>query len=286
MTVEKGVRVVSCAAVNTTGTDDAATCWPRDSAAPPTCAAFTFQGVAFAVPFALFWFAGKIRPSLVPKLSLVLALGGLQGVVGWYMVSSGLAERIDVSQYRLALHLLIAFAILGCLIWLILGEQPVHAEPRLQTLTPLQRAWAYGLAALVFSQVALGGFVAGLKAGRAYNTWPLMDGRVIPDGFLRLDPWWLNFTENMAAVQFNHRIAAYAIVALALWHAVRLLRTADDERIARSALALAVGVCAQMVLGIFTVLWAVPIGLGIAHQGLAAIVFAIAIWHAHTVARA
>jgi heme a synthase len=243
-------------------------------------------GLAFAVPFAVLWLTGKIRATLVPKLALVFALGGLQGAVGWYMVSSGLADRIDVSQYRLALHLSIAFAILGALVWLILDELPKRTEPRLQTLSPSQRRLAYGLAGLAFAQVAIGGFVAGLKAGRAYNTWPLMDGRFIPDGFLRLDPWWVNLTENMATVQFNHRLTAYVLVALALWHAVNLMRTADDERMRLSSIALAIGVGLQMLLGIWTVLWAVPIELGIAHQGLAAIVFAIAIWHAHTVFRA
>jgi heme a synthase len=242
-----------------------------------------FIGLAFAVPFALFWLTGSLPRGLAPKLMGLLALGGVQGAVGWYMVQSGLSERIDVSQYRLALHLSIAFAILGLLVWLILSLSPARLEPRLQTLSPARRAFAGILAVLVFSQVAIGGFVAGLKAGRAYNTWPLMDGQIIPDGIARLTPWWLNLTENMATVQFNHRLAAYVIVALALWHAVKVITAADDERIRRSAAALAAGLLAQMALGIWTVLAAVPIGLGIAHQGFAAIVFAIAVWHAHTV---
>ncbi|MFM9653715.1 COX15/CtaA family protein, partial [Streptomyces galilaeus] len=91
---------------------------------------------------------------------------------------------------------------------------------RLKTLAPGDRLAAYVLAALVFSQVVIGGFVAGLKAGRAYNTWPLMDGRLVPDGYWRLEPWWANLTDNMATVQFNHRLAAYLIVAFAVWHAV------------------------------------------------------------------
>ena len=238
-------------------------------------------GVVFAVPFAAFWVSGRLRSGLAPKLLGVLALGGLQGAIGWYMVVSGLSQRIDVSQYRLALHLAMAFAILGSLVWLILDLAPVRVEPHVQTVTSRQRLAAYGLAALIFSQVALGGFVAGLKAGRAYNTWPLMDGRFVPDGFARLEPWWLNLTENMATVQFNHRLMAYLIAAFALWHGVRVIRTANTERVRRTALALTAGVFAQMALGIWTVLAAVPIGLGIAHQGLAAVVFALAVWHAH-----
>jgi heme a synthase len=243
-----------------------------------------FVGVAFAVPFAFFAITGRLRRGWAPKLAAVLALGALQGAVGWYMVQSGLANRIDVNQYRLALHLSIAFLILGSLVWLILDLAPPLGEPRLATVKPAHRAWAYGLAALVFSQVAIGGFVAGLKAGRAFNTWPLMDGRVIPEGYMRLQPWWLNFTENIPAVQFNHRVAAYLIAGLVLWHAVRVIRSADDERVRWSAGLFAAAVFAQAILGIWTVVMAVPIGLGIAHQAFAAILFAIALWHAHTMA--
>ncbi len=245
-----------------------------------------FVGVVFAVPFVAFWLAGRLRVGLAPKLAAVFGLGALQGAVGWYMVSSGLAERIDVSQYRLALHLSIAFLILGALVWLILDLSPKCAEPRLQTLTAGDRMWAGALAVLVFSQVAIGGFVAGLKGGRAFNTWPLMDGKFIPDGFARLEPWWLNLTENMATVQFNHRMAAYGIVALAVWHAVSVIGKADDERVRRSAGLLAAGLVAQIALGVWTVVAAVPISLGVAHQGFAAVVFILAVLHVHRMAEA
>lgn len=245
-----------------------------------------FVGVVFAVPFVAFWISGRLPAGWVPRLSAVFGLGALQGAVGWYMVSSGLAERIDVSQYRLALHLGIAFLILGALVWLILDLAPKRAEPRLQTLTAGDRMWAKALVVLVFSQVVIGGFVAGLKAGRAFNTWPSMDGKFIPDGFARLEPWWLNLTENMATVQFNHRMAAYGIVALALWHGVAVIGRADDERVRLSAGLLAAGLVAQMGLGIATVLAAVPIDLGIAHQGFAGVVFMLAVLHAHRVSEA
>ena len=238
-------------------------------------------GVVFAIPFVWFWARGALSPRLTVKLGGVLALGALQGAVGWYMVSSGLAERIDVSQYRLALHLSIAFLIFGALVWLILDLSPERSEARLQTVGRSDRILAYVLAVAVFSQVAIGGFVAGLKAGRAFNTWPLMDGKFIPDGFLRLEPWWVNLTENIPTVQLNHRMAAYVIVAVAIWHAMRLVRTADDERVVQSALLLAGGLLAQMGLGIWTVLMAVPIELGIAHQAFAAVMFALAVLHVH-----
>ena len=240
-----------------------------------------FIGIVFAVPFVWFWARGAFPLGLAPKLAGVLALGAVQGGVGWYMVSSGLSERIDVSQYRLALHLSIAFLILGAVVWLILDLSPDRREARLQTVGSADRTWATVLAVLVFSQVAIGGFVAGLKAGRAFNTWPSMDGKFIPDGFLRLEPWYLNLTENMATVQFNHRMAACVIVALAVWHAMRVVRTADDERVVVSAMLLAGGCLAQMGLGIWTVLAAVPIELGIAHQGFAAVVFGVAVMHVH-----
>lgn len=238
-----------------------------------------FIGIVFALPFAWFWARGQIPKGYTGKLLALLVLGGLQGAAGWYMVSSGLADRIYVSHYRLALHLSLAFLILGGLVWLILDLAPGRREPRLQTLGSLDRAAAPLLAVLVFSQVAIGGFVAGLKAGRAFNTWPLMDGKVVPDGFWRIEPWWMNFTENMATVQFNHRLTAYVIVALALWHAVRLSRVADDERVAQSSAWLAGGLLAQMALGIWTVVMAVPLHLGIAHQALAAVVFALSVVH-------
>ena len=243
-----------------------------------------FIGLVFALPLAWFWLKRQIRAGWEPRLLGVLGLGGIQGALGWYMVKSGLAGRIDVSPNWLVLHLSVAFTLLGCLVWLILDLAPPRAEPRLQTLSASDRGWAYGLVALIFSQVALGGLVAGLKAGRAFNTWPLMDGQLIPDGFASLVPWWRNLNENMATVQFNHRMAAYGIVALGLWHGVRVMRAADDERVRVSGALLALGLMAQMTLGIATVLAAVPIGLGVAHQGLAAVVLALAVWHAHTVA--
>jgi len=240
-------------------------------------------GVVFLVPFLYFLAAGQIARGHIPKLAGIFALGALQGGVGWYMVSSGLAERIDVSQYRLALHLGLAILIFGALIWLALSlDEPAPAAQA--------RPWpAHGLAAclvlvLVFVQILLGALVAGLKAGFAYNTWPLMDGALVPNGLGAMQPWYLNLFENALTVQFNHRIAAYVLVLAALWHAVTLAR-APECRARASALVLAGAVVAQAALGIVTLVAFVPLALGLAHQAGAAAVFAIAVWHLYLVRR-
>lgn len=240
-------------------------------------------GLAYGVPLAVLWLMGAVRPGYGWKLAGLLVLGGLQGFIGWYMVQSGLADRVDVSHYRLALHLLMAFVILGLLVWLALDHTTPRARIRLDTLTRLQRWTAPLLVALLLVQVVLGALVAGLKAGLTYNTWPLMDGRLIPDGLGTLEPWYLNLTENVTTVQFDHRMMAYLLVVLALLHAWGLSRSADDERVVRSAWLLAVAMLAQAALGIWTLLANVPIGLGIAHQTVAALVLVVAVAHMHRV---
>lgn len=238
-----------------------------------------FIGLAMALPLLGFWLSGRLPRMWTRRLFGVTALIGVQGAVGWYMVRSGLADRIDVSPYRLALHLSIAFLILGCLVWLVceLGSDGEHR----QAVPARLRRGATWLAALIFSQVALGGLVAGLKAGRAFNTWPLMDGRLIPDGIAALEPWWLNLTENIATVQFDHRMTAYLIVLLVVWHVLACQRAAAGTRFARSALLLGAAVLSQTGIGIATVVHAVPLGLCIAHQTLAALLFIVAIVHVH-----
>jgi heme a synthase len=243
-------------------------------------------GVVFAIPFLAFWATGRLRPGLPLKLFGVLALGALQGFIGWYMVKSGLVDRIDVSQYRLALHLLIALSILSLLVWLALDAGPASQRARLQTVTRAEWRFAVILFGLIFLQAGLGALVAGLKAGHTYNTWPLMDGRWVPVGLGQLAPWYLNVFENVTTVQFDHRMVAYLVVALALWHVVALRRSADDERLIGTAGLLAVVLLAQMGLGIATLLAGVPIALGLAHQAGAAIAIAAATLHLHGMTRA
>ncbi|MEO1695446.1 MAG: COX15/CtaA family protein, partial [Pseudomonadota bacterium] len=208
--------------------------------------------------------------------------------VGWYMVQSGLVDRVDVSQYRLALHLSIAFLILGLLVWCFLKLAQRAAPVTLATLSGRTLIVAGGLLALVFAQVALGAFVAGTKAGLTYNTWPLMDGAIVPAGLLDMTPFWINAVENVATIQFNHRMTAYLLVMAVTVHAVFVWRRADARDAATSAIALAAAVWFQAITGIWTLLavdGAIPIGLGLVHQGGAAIVLTIAVWHWHTVWR-
>jgi cytochrome c oxidase assembly protein subunit 15 len=247
-----------------------------------------FIGLAFALPLAWFWARGAIPQGYRTRLVLLLALGGLQGLVGWYMVKSGLVDRVDVSQYRLALHLCIAFLVLGVLVWFIcdLGDNDETAY--LGNLPAASRWLALVLALMVFAQVALGAFVAGTKAGLTYNTWPLMDGSPIPEGLYHLVPWWLSVTEDHLTIQFNHRMMAYALIVLAIVQAARTA-SADDPRVGRSAWQLAAALFVQAGLGIWTLLaaeGAIPIWLGLAHQTFAAIVLVIAVRHLFATNRA
>jgi heme a synthase len=235
-----------------------------------------FIGVAFLIPFLIFWARGQIAQRLMPKLIALFALGGLQGAVGWYMVQSGLANRIDVSQYRLALHLSIAVAIFGALLWVAWTLDEPGRE-RARTPAPLYR-WAQALSALVLLQVALGGLVAGLKAGLAHNTWPLMDRRLVPEGLGIMKPAWRNLFENALTVQFNHRITAYAITAMAGLLIWRTFTTATFEDARKAARWLGAAILLQIALGIWTLLAHVPLSLGLAHQAGALVVFAAALW--------
>jgi cytochrome c oxidase assembly protein subunit 15 len=243
-----------------------------------------FIGIAFAVPFIAFWLRGSLKPGTGAKFAGVLALGALQGVIGWYMVKSGLANRIDVSQYRLALHLTTAFAILGLLVWLALEEWPAGA-PRRHAVPPVAiRRLAMVLVGLVLFQVVLGGFVAGLKAGLIYNTWPTMDGQWIPSDYWT-NPAYLTFFESHAAAQFNHRVMAYLVVFCALAEGLLVMRYAVDNRVKLTGWLLAGAALAQMALGIATLLGQVPLDLALMHQAGAAVVFVLAVVHLHAVRR-
>ena len=243
-------------------------------------------GVVFAVPLVWFWWRGAIGPRLGWRLAGLLALGGLQGLVGWFMVQSGLTEGIAVSHYRLALHLGLAFVIFGLLLWIALDTGEPRPRPiALDTVGAGQRRLALWLLALIMVQVVLGALVAGLRAGHTYNTWPLMDGKLVPNGLLTLSPWWLNPLENITMVQFNHRVMAYAVTVLAAWHAWRLNRVADDERVRVSSALLLAALLAQAALGVWTLLAVVPLHLGIAHQTGAVVVLGLAVWHVHRMRR-
>jgi cytochrome c oxidase assembly protein subunit 15 len=240
-------------------------------------------GVAFLVPFLYFLAAGQLSRPLQWKLGGIFALGGLQGFIGWYMVSSGLAERISVSHYRLAVHMTLAVAIFGAVLWVALslartppatpdGRAPARSSRGL-------KAAAAGIAGLVLLQIAAGALVAGLKAGSGWNTWPLMDGALLPQGLDALSPWWLNLFENALTVQFTHRLIAYAIAAAALWHLWSIRRAEAGGHQRRSAAILAGAVIAQAGLGIVTLIARVPIPLALLHQSGAVALFGVALWH-------
>jgi cytochrome c oxidase assembly protein subunit 15 len=233
-------------------------------------------GAVFLLPFLFFLAAGQMPRTLLGRLSGIFALGALQGFIGWYMVRSGLADRIDVSQYRLALHLGLAIMIFGALVWVALSVDARERRPAAARDARVGGAAAIML--LVLVQILLGALVAGLKAGASYNTWPLMDGRLVPDGLGAMDPWYLNLFENALTVQFNHRLVAYALVLATLWH-VWTLRGTRDSRVRLTTAALAAAMLTQAALGIATLLGQVPLALGLAHQAGAAAVFGLAVWH-------
>jgi cytochrome c oxidase assembly protein subunit 15 len=240
-------------------------------------------GLAFAIPFAAFWYLGALRPGYTKKFAGVLALGGLQGVIGWYMVMSGLVDRVDVSQYRLALHLTVAFVILAVIVWLafelaIPEREAAASRGKLKTLPLL-------IVGAIFLQVVLGAFVASLKGGLVYNTWPTMGGALFPDDLMAVEPWWHNPFENPVMAQFNHRLVAYAVVALVAVEAWRTFTSGPGREARISAGLLIAGVLGQAALGIWTLLQAVPVELGIAHQSCAAILLVLAVRHLHVVSR-
>jgi cytochrome c oxidase assembly protein subunit 15 len=239
-------------------------------------------GVAFLVP--LVWFAvrRKIPPGHAWMLSGIFVLGGLQGAMGWYMVQSGLVDDPRVSQFRLTAHLGLALAIFAAMFWVGLSMLYPHGDAPASAPQRSVRAWAIGVAALVFTMALTGGFVAGIRAGLAYNTFPLMNGHLVPPEIFMLEPWWRNFFWNMATVQFDHRAIAWLLAVLVpvLWWK---LRTTDGlPSRARSGAHLLLALAAlQISLGIATLLLVVPIPLAAAHQAGAVLLFAAALNVAH-----
>lgn len=227
-------------------------------------------GVAVLVPLVFFWATGRLETALKPRLLGLFLLGGLQGVIGWWMVASGLSERVSVSQYRLAVHLTLACVILAVIVWIARSITPV-ARPPATTV----RTSAIVVVALVFVQIVLGALVAGLDAGFTFNTWPLMDGTLVPANLLAMQPWWVNFGESAMAVQFAHRVGAYVLLGAVLVHALRA-RSTDAGAGAWWLLAL---VLAQAAIGIATLLTVVPLSLALLHQLGATVVLWVAVTH-------
>ena len=236
-------------------------------------------GVAFAVPFTVFLLKGWVDRRLAPKLVVMFVLGGLQGVLGWYMVKSGLVDRPDVSQYRLTAHLGAALLIYAYMLWVAFGLLAPEPEPAPRRLSRFSAA----LAALVFVTALSGGFVAGLDAGYAYNTFPLMDGELVPEHLFAVSPLYLNFFEDVTTVQFTHRLLAITTAALVVvfWFAAAKAPLVARPRLA--AHVLLVAAATQVMLGIATLLLIVPVPLAAAHQAGAVVLLTSALWAAFEV---
>ncbi len=232
-------------------------------------------GVVFLLPFLFFLWRGLIGRALAWKLAGVFALGGVQGAIGWWMVQSGLAERTDVSQYRLAVHLTLACAILAATVAVAESLQPWRSTPA----APRQRRMAWILLLLVFVQIFLGALVAKTGAGLTFNTWPFIDGRFVPpaEALFAITPLWKNFFENVLTVQFDHRIAAYLLFFVAALHAIDLQRAAPSLAL-RAAILFAL-VTVQAMLGVLALLYDVPLWLALAHQAGAIAVLVAATVH-------
>ena len=244
-------------------------------------------GVVLAVPLVFFWVRGWLGRRLAVRLVMLLALTGAQGALGWFMVASGLAGRTDVSQYRLAAHLGLALVIYIITVWtaadLLRREEQVHMP--MSSDWPSVRTMAGVLLVLVFATAIAGAFVAGLDGGKAYNTFPLMGGRVVPGGYFALTPWWRNLFENVAAVQFNHRwIGILTFVGIgAAWYRGR---SANLPRYVRRWLDLLPLIAlAQVALGVATLLLVVPIWLAALHQAGAVILLTASVLLYQTLVR-
>jgi cytochrome c oxidase assembly protein subunit 15 len=227
-----------------------------------------FIGVAFLLPFLFFWLGQRLSKHLAWRLAGIFVLGGLQGALGWYMVASGLSERVDVSQYRLAAHLVFAAVIFAAILCTAMNLDAPRRHLRSRA------AWAAAvIVALIFLQIGTGGFVAGIDAGMGYNTWPLMDGKLIPDGLWVMTPSWRNLFENALTVQFMHRMIAYAI---AIYITVYAWRVRDAGSVFLLSLVLI-----QIGIGILTLLHQMPLSLALFHQGGALLLLAAALWNLH-----
>ncbi len=228
-------------------------------------------GIAFIIPYLIFFIRKKLNRPLQRRLWLIFALGALQALIGWYMVQSGLLDVPHVSHYRLVLHLLLAMTISGMLLWTAL-QVLMPGDP---TPPSLLTKWVKGALLLVIFQIALGGLTAGLKAGFMYNTYPKMGDDWLPESAWMMPSPVMNFLENGVMVQFMHRWAAWLVLAavLALWFRGRRMKLSPGLRsVIHSAVAV---VCVQITLGIWTLLYQIPVPLGVLHQAGAFLLFSV-----------
>ncbi len=242
-------------------------------------------GVIYLLPFIYFVIKGRIKAGLMPKLVLMFFLGGLQGLLGWYMVKSGLVNDPHVSQYRLTAHLGAAVLIYGYMLWVAFDLRS-PAIPGGQRGGPDRYArWSLGLIALFYLMILSGGLVAGTRAGFAYNTWPLMGASFIPDGLYSGSPAWLAMFEDIATIQFNHRMFAYLLLVLVSRFSWLVYRQRTSVAASRGVLLLMFALFVQVLLGISTLLLHVPVAVAVAHQCGAMLTFTAAIFVSHSLVR-
>ena len=236
-------------------------------------------GVIFLVPMMLLWWSGKIEKPLMPKLIVGLILGGLQGLMGWYMVMSGLVDIPRVSHYRLAAHLSLALVILSYLFWIILD---LHKTRRFQ-VPPAFKTMSVLVLCLVSLQIVYGAFTAGLRAGLGYNTFPLMEGKLLAEAATMMSPMWLNFFENGAMIQFVHRwVGTLLLVVVAAVLGLSIQRKLPGPVVWTAAM-LVTMVLVQYLLGILTLINYVPVFLGSIHQAVACVVLLAAVYLVYVV---
>lgn len=237
-------------------------------------------GVAFAVPLVWFWATGRITRAQLPRLLVLFALGALQGAIGWWMVASGLEARVDVAPLRLAIHLTMAAIIYAGVLWTALTLSTRGRAPR---PSPIRRIGAGAVLGWVFVQIFLGALVSGNHAGLVYDTWPLMNGDLVPPDLFAITPLWRDLVENHATVQFMHRMGAYVLFALVLVQFATIVVTARTATARVSAFALGFVVAFQIMVGISTLLMHVPFALALIHQATAMVVLTAAVIHAVSV---
>jgi len=234
-------------------------------------------GICFLLPFGYFLARGMVSSDLKPKLAITFVLGGLQGLLGWYMVKSGLVDIPHVSQYRLTAHLGVAVIIYGYILWIAFGLLP-SANGWLRTSIPGTRKFAYILTGLVFLVTLSGGLVAGTRAGLVYGTFPSMGDAFFPDGLYEMTPFWLSIFEDVTTIQLNHRMLAYLLIILVSTFAVTALRQ-QCSRLLRNALyALLILLFLQILLGIGLLLFMVPTTLALLHQAIAICLFSVMVF--------
>ena len=243
-------------------------------------------GLVFLLPFLYFWFSKQIKPGLTPKLIIMFCLGGLQGLLGWYMVKSGLVNNPHVSQYRLTAHLMSAILIYGFILWVILdlGSEQAYKSMRDSAIQEW-RWWSSGLTALLLLTIVSGGFVAGLDAGLIFNSFPLMGGEWIPQGIAALSPWYQNLFENRVTVQFDHRLLAITTAVLLIGWYLKGRSRFEGVLIKRSFKLIGMMVIIQLALGISTLLLQVPVWLGALHQAGALLLFSVLLINLHALSR-